>query len=340
MTYLMMQMLLCLLIAFLLGFLLGWWLGRRALKERLERSEVKWRQKLDGCRNELSACRVERDQCGEERGSGRQALEGCQKDLAKSRKELEASRAEHEKCGEERAVGRQELESCRQDLESCQQELEACRQNPATEAERSEGLGSSPVSAVETAVPLAFADRPADASPDDLTKIEGIGRKISGLLEARAIKTWETLAGTEVPVLQSVLDDAGPRYRMHDPGSWPQQARLAADGSWDALAALQDRLKGGREAAAAALAEVPDDLKKIEGIGPKIEGLLNDRGIMTWKGLAAAQISDLQSVLDDAGPRYRIHDPETWPQQAALAATGSWDELEQLQDRLKGGRKA
>ena len=50
------------------------------------------------------------------------------------------------------------------------------------------------------------------------------------------------------------------------------------------------------------------------------------------------QVSTIQMILDDAGPRYRMHDPASWPQQAGLAAAGQWDELEDLQDRLSGGR--
>ena len=82
-----------------------------------------------------------------------------------------------------------------------------------------------------------------------------------------------------------------------------------------------------------------DDLKKVEGIGPKIEGLLNAAGIDTWARLAAAPVAEVQAVLDEAGPRYRIHDPGTWGRQAGLAAQGRWDELEELQERLKGGRE-
>ena len=84
---------------------------------------------------------------------------------------------------------------------------------------------------------------------------------------------------------------------------------------------------------------MPDDLKKIEGIGPKIAGLLNDAGIVTFANLADAKIDDLKKILDDAGSRYRMHDPSTWPQQAKLAADGKWDELQKLQDELDGGRK-
>lgn len=85
---------------------------------------------------------------------------------------------------------------------------------------------------------------------------------------------------------------------------------------------------------------VEDDLKKIEGIGPKIAGLLADAGISTFRALAEADLSKLQEVLDAAGSRYKMHDPSTWAQQARLAADGEWDELKELQDQLKGGKEA
>lgn len=81
-----------------------------------------------------------------------------------------------------------------------------------------------------------------------------------------------------------------------------------------------------------------DDLKKIEGIGPKIAEIMNGTGIMTFADLAAASVDTLKSALENAGNRYKMHDPTTWPQQASLAADGKWDELKQLQDDLDGGR--
>ena len=82
-----------------------------------------------------------------------------------------------------------------------------------------------------------------------------------------------------------------------------------------------------------------DDLKLIEGIGPKIEGLLNDAGINTWQELADAPEEKIQAILDEAGPRYRMHDPAPWSKQAKLAADAKWEELETLQDSLKGGKE-
>ena len=81
----------------------------------------------------------------------------------------------------------------------------------------------------------------------------------------------------------------------------------------------------------------PDDLRRIEGIGPKISGVLQEAGIMTFAQLAKADASTLQQILDQAG--IRLADPETWPEQARLAAAGEWDALQKLQDELKGGRR-
>ncbi|MBK9717208.1 MAG: 30S ribosomal protein S1 [Saprospiraceae bacterium] len=92
------------------------------------------------------------------------------------------------------------------------------------------------------------------------------------------------------------------------------------------------------KAKAKAKSTTGDDLKIIEGIGPKIAELLNADGINTFEELANAEISKIQTVLDNAGSRYRMHDPSTWPQQARLAFEGKMDELKVLQDSLKGGK--
>jgi len=81
-----------------------------------------------------------------------------------------------------------------------------------------------------------------------------------------------------------------------------------------------------------------DKLRVVEGIGPKIEGLLNDAGILTFQELADTQLATLQKILTDAGPRYRMHNPGTWSRQAALAAAGKMKELKAWQDELDGGK--
>ena len=90
--------------------------------------------------------------------------------------------------------------------------------------------------------------------------------------------------------------------------------------------------------AQAVISEDGDDLKKIEGIGPKIEGLLNAAGIHTYFDLADASVERIKEILHDAGSRYQMHDPGSWPAQSRLAAEGKWEELEKWQDELDGGK--
>ncbi len=82
-----------------------------------------------------------------------------------------------------------------------------------------------------------------------------------------------------------------------------------------------------------------DDLKVVEGIGPKIEGLLNAADIKTWADLADAPQEKVQAILDEAGSRYRMHNPATWAKQAVLARDEKWAELEEYQDKLDGGKE-
>ena len=82
-----------------------------------------------------------------------------------------------------------------------------------------------------------------------------------------------------------------------------------------------------------------DDLKKIEGIGPKIEILLNEAGITTWAGLAATPLATLENILTNAGSAFATHTPSTWAQQAGMAANGEWDALKAWQDELDGGKE-
>ncbi|WP_337045259.1 hypothetical protein [Emticicia sp. 17c] len=81
-----------------------------------------------------------------------------------------------------------------------------------------------------------------------------------------------------------------------------------------------------------------DDLKIVEGIGPKIEELLNKVGIYTFSQLANTSVIQLKEILNKAGSRFQIHDPTTWAAQAAMARDGKWEELKKWQDELYKGK--
>lgn len=115
------------------------------------------------------------------------------------------------------------------------------------------------VEAKKEAAPAPVAEEkkeeaPAKAAPkakkgsdeDDFKKIEGIGPKIAELLKAADIPTFEALSKTDAEKIKEILAEAGSRYRMHDPTTWPKQAEMAAAGDWDGLKKWQDELDGGK----------------------------------------------------------------------------------------------
>lgn len=79
------------------------------------------------------------------------------------------------------------------------------------------------------------------------------------------------------------------------------------------------------------------DLRRIEGIGPKVNQLLHEAGIRTYQQLADSSEADLKRILREAN-LYMIN-PETWPEQAQIAAEGDWERLKALQEELKGGER-
>lgn len=187
---------------------------------------------------------------------------------------------------------------------------------------------------------------------DNLQVIEGIGPKIEQLLKDNNITTWAGLAACPVDGLQNILSNAGSNYRIHNPKSWPEQARLADEGKWKELYEYQRFLDTGRETTGdfdnpakieklatkiLGFTNQPDDLKIVEGIGPKIEQLLKAEGINNWTDLAQTEVAILEKILAKAGTRYKLAKPTTWPKQAELAAANKWSELQAYQDFLDGG---
>ena len=79
----------------------------------------------------------------------------------------------------------------------------------------------------------------------------------------------------------------------------------------------------------------PEDLTRIEGIGPKIKAGLREHGVSTFVQLAEMDVEALRAVLREIGI---AADPATWPRQARLAAEGDWEALQKLQENLMGGR--
>jgi large subunit ribosomal protein L27 len=94
-----------------------------------------------------------------------------------------------------------------------------------------------------------------------------------------------------------------------------------------------------KKTATKAKAGKADDLEIVEGIGPKINTLLAEAGIVTFADLASSKVSTLEAILEKAGPRFKTHSPETWAEQAALLRDGKMEEFKKLAKELVGGKR-
>ena len=82
---------------------------------------------------------------------------------------------------------------------------------------------------------------------NDLKIVEGIGEKIESILKSSGIDSWVKLSHADpVKIKEILLEVGGPRYHMHEPGTWPKQALLACTRKWDELKQYQDELNAGR----------------------------------------------------------------------------------------------
>ena len=161
-----------------------------------------------------------------------------------------------------------------------------------------------------------------------------------------------------------VFDEIAPRFADR-PGGYTRIMRLAKPRLGDAgqqvileFVGVRDRVfsksskpafdagdEGGTDTAAppAEVVKSPDgktadDLKVVEGIGPKVEEALKAAGIGSWQELAAAEADRIREILSEAEGNFSGQEPTTWPEQAQMAVDGEWEKLQKWQDELDGGK--
>ena len=180
-----------------------------------------------------------------------------------------------------------------------------------------------------------------DREQDDLTKINGLGGFLAKKLNSNGIFTYTEIASWTPDRIKDITTLIGYIPGRIEKDDWVGQAALL----------LQQQTEGGSKersidppAATTAEEKRPKgikegDLKIVEGIGPKIEKVLKKAGIDDWATLAATEPGRLKEILEEAGDRFRMHNPYTWPLQARLAAAGRWEEFKKYQEELKGGKE-
>jgi len=251
----------------------------------------------------------------------RTRLTANQENLARTQVDLEVLTREHQRLESEWTVSKDQLRVCQAEKGQMRAELQALRESVGTEEAPSPSGTDTSLSA---RLPKSVA-----GEKDDLKRISGVGPAIEKRLNALGIFTYEQVSRFDEHLVEQVNQAI-----EFFPG------RIARD-NWVGQAAELMRLKQEdpeRFSKGSDHPQDPEDLKIIEGIGPAIEGLLKDAGIRSWSDLAASGPEELRDILQKAGDAYRIHNPETWPRQAALAAAGDWKAFREYTDFLIAGR--
>lgn len=118
----------------------------------------------------------------------------------------------------------------------------------ASQPKRKPQAKKAEAASVDTTPAAVSPDDPAPvelAEPDDLTKVEGIGPKMSKALIAAGIATYEKLANASNDELQQAIENAGMRLAP-SLDTWAEQAEYLVKGDTDGLQAFQDTLVAGR----------------------------------------------------------------------------------------------
>ncbi len=142
---------------------------------------------------------------------------------------------------------------------------------------------------------------------------------------------------TEVKIESIVTKGAKPAAKKAEAKVVAVEAAPKAEPKAKAAPKAAERVKAAVKPAAKKTAAKADDLKKVEGIGPKIAEIFAASGIDTFAKLAKASQDQLKEILAGAGSRYASKNPGSWPKQAKMATEGKWDELKKWQDETKGG---
>lgn len=305
------EILFMLLVTFLLGVWLGWvlWSKYRQEAERLRIENVSLDSTATTLRQENEELRKKLSALESEQTSLEGQVQNQNWDLEKLRNQLTIQES---------------------DLEKLQE------RNRQLESE----LGLSMDAEDDTSDNLTVATEPLPSAPleEDLPDLESVAGDEGGPeVSATNVESADAEIIDPTPGLRSLDElNSNPAITPDTPESIVPMPETPAEKP------VSKSTVGGKstESVIAAVTTGPrDDLKIVEGIGPKIEELLFNADITTYGQLAATSVQQLQDILDAAGSRFAMHDPGTWSAQALLAANGEWDNLKAYQDFLNAGKR-
>lgn len=174
---------------------------------------------------------------------------------------------------------------------------------------------------------------PEGMEPDDLTLIQNIGPFLSRKLNEAGVFTFSQIANWNEADTERITRQIGYIPGMIKKADWSGQARKLM-GTSDNPTVVPTNVTPAEGSRINPGLIKKDNLQVVEGIGPKIESILQSAGINNHADLAAATPERLREILAAAGNRYKMHNPESWPRQAELALAGDLVALKKMQEEL------
>ncbi|WP_238014122.1 helix-hairpin-helix domain-containing protein [Dactylosporangium sp. AC04546] len=197
-------------------------------------------------------------------------------------------------------------------------------------------------------------DQPADSDEAPSTAAEPVAEDAEAAAEdteaaaedAEAVTQDATAAAQDAEAaVEAVADDEAaatvddePEPVADAPAETPVGLEAASAVDAPAETPVDDEPAAAVVPAQASGEELPvDDLKRIEGIGPKMSAALVAAGIRTFSQLAASDVDTLRTAIEAAGLRF-APSIVTWARQAQLLANGDEEGFADLTRRLVAGR--
>lgn len=195
---------------------------------------------------------------------------------------------------------------------------------------------------------VAALEHEVQSMAGDLHRLSADRDRLAGELAAAHTELAAAVPRDVLDAAVAERDRLAAELAAHEPAVaelrvrlWNAEARaIELKGIVDAHTTGQAPPDPDLEAGAAVLGVpvVMNDLTLVEGVGPKIAELCVQRGITTWWALANCDLDLLRKMLAEAGPKFQVHDPTTWPHQARLLANGQWEKFRTLAVALRAER--
>jgi predicted flap endonuclease-1-like 5' DNA nuclease len=223
---------------------------------------------------------------------------------------------------------RSELATARTDLDIRSRELAECRSAagnreapvPVTDPSPATAAPVAPV-AVPDGAPVSTPLAEPAAEPIAEPLAEPVAEPVASSASEPVTEPLDRVTEPVEPVTEPVAPLAQPAAAAPGPATEPVPVVAAADTAPVPVAVGE-----------------PDDIQRIEGIGPKLGAAMRKAGYGTFAKIADASVDDLRGAAAESGITF-LPSVTTWSRQARLLADGDDEGHRELTSRLRSGQE-